>query len=202
VKKLTTLLLLALVTMCVTGCGLNNNQAADDAKDERIQVKNTAENHFDRKSGQEIASHLVDIASSIPNVNDATAVVLGRFAVVGIDVNSKLDRSRVESIKYSVAESLKHDPYGANAVVVADADTFERLRQMGKEIQDGRPIVGILDELAQIVGRIVPDIPSDTIDNDNTEPTESNDNQLKGKEKNELEKEQDDQSNNNKDKKS
>jgi len=201
-KRLTTLLLIILMGISISGCGMNNNQATDNANDERIQVKNTAENNFDRKSGQEIASHLVEIASSIPDVNDATAVVLGRYAVVGIDVNAKLDRSRVESIKYSVAESLKHDPHGANAVVIADADTFERLRQMGREIENGRPIVGILDELAQIVGRIVPDIPSDTIDNDTTEPTETNDNQLKGKDKKQIEKEQQDQSNNNKDKKS
>ena len=41
------------------------------------------------------------------SVNDATAVVVGKYAIVGIDVKAKLDRTRVESIKYSVAESLK-----------------------------------------------------------------------------------------------
>ena len=43
----------------------------------------------------------------MPGVNDATAVVVGKYAIVGIDVKAKLDRTRVESIKYSVAESLK-----------------------------------------------------------------------------------------------
>ena len=55
---------------------------------------------------------------------------LGRYAIVGIDVNSKIERSQVGSIKYSVAESLKKDPHGARAVVVADADTMQRLKEI------------------------------------------------------------------------
>ncbi len=188
------LLFIIPIAFILASCGANQN--ADEGNDNRIHVKNTADDYVDRKTGQEISEHLVELASSIPSVNDATAVVLGNFAVVGIDVNAKLDRSRVESIKYSVAESLQHDPYGANAIVVADADTFERLRQMGQEIQDGRPIVGILDELAQIVGRIIPDVPSDIIDNDNANPTEQNDNQLNTNQEKKLEKEQQDQSKN------
>lgn len=191
-KKLLTVIIP--IAFILASCGVNQN--ADEGNDNRIHVKNTADDYVDRKTGQEISEHLVELASSIPNVNDATAVVLGNFAVVGIDVNAKLDRSRVESIKYSVAESLQHDPYGANAVVVADADTFERLRQMGQEIQNGRPIVGILDELAQIVGRIIPDVPSDIIDNDNANPTEQNENQLNTNEEKKLDKEQQDQSKN------
>ncbi|MBD8068438.1 YhcN/YlaJ family sporulation lipoprotein [Bacillus sp. PS06] len=194
-KKLPILFIMSM--MLLAGCGNNQNEANED-QDDRIQVQNTTNQNVDRKTGQEIAAHLVELASSIPEVNDATAVVLGKFAVVGIDVNAKLDRSRVESIKYSVAESLKHDPYGANAVVIADADTVERLRQMGKEIQDGRPVVGILDELAQIIGRIMPDIPSDIINNENVDSTETNNNQLDKKSEKELEKEQQDQSNHHK----
>ncbi|WP_078547376.1 YhcN/YlaJ family sporulation lipoprotein [Litchfieldia alkalitelluris] len=186
-------ILLIMVILLLSGCGFNQNQATEE-NDDRIHVKNTTNQEVDRKTGREVAEHLVELASSIPDVNDATAVVLGKYAVVGIDVNSKLDRSRVESIKYSVAESLKHDPHGANAVVIADADTFERLRQMGDEIQDGRPVVGILDELAQIVGRLMPDIPSDIIDNPNVDPTDTNNNQLKQNKEDSLEQKQQEQS--------
>ncbi|MFC4320322.1 YhcN/YlaJ family sporulation lipoprotein [Litchfieldia salsa] len=189
------ILFIVTIILLSTGCANNKDQATQD-QDDRIHVKNTTDQHVDKKTGKEIAAHLVDLASSIPDVNDATAVVLGHYAVVGIDVNSKMDRSRVESIKYSVAESLKDDPHGANAVVIADADTVERLRQMGNEIQEGRPIGGILDELAQIVGRLMPDIPSDIINNENVDPTDTNNNQLEGSQQKELEKEQQDQSKN------
>jgi len=194
--KFITILLLSF--LIITGC--NQDQGANDTQNNdgnetQINVKNSVEQHVDRKTGQEISKHLVELANQIPEVNDATAVVLGQFAVVGIDVNSKLDRNKVESIKYTVAESLMHDPYGARAIVIADADTNVRLREMANEIQEGRPIVGILDELAAIVGRVVPEVPSEILDNQQKQPTEQSKNQLNEQEEKSLEKEQQDQSN-------
>ncbi len=142
------------------------------------------------------ADHLASLAASVPGVNDATAVVVGKYAIVGIDVKAKLDRTRVESIKYSVAESLKNDPDGANAVVVADVDTYERLKQIGKQIKKGKTGEGILDELAAIVGRVMPQVPNDMIENKETNPIQDNDKQLQKDEEQELRKEQNDQSNN------
>ncbi|WP_236838486.1 YhcN/YlaJ family sporulation lipoprotein [Caldalkalibacillus salinus] len=108
---------------------------------------------------QEIADRLADLATQVDQVNDATAVVVGRYAVVGIDVDAELDRSKVGSIKYSVAEALKADPRGAYAVVTADVDTYYRLQEMGEEIRNGRPLAGVMDELAGIVGRLMPQLP-------------------------------------------
>jgi YhcN/YlaJ family sporulation lipoprotein len=193
-------LLLSLFTL--TGCTVNQGSPKTDQESDNgtpINVKNSVEEHVDRKTGQQISKHLVKLANEIPEVNDATAVVLGQFAVVGIDVNSDLDRNKVESIKYTVAESLMHDPYGARAVVIADADTNDRLREMGREIQEGRPIIGILDELAAIVGRVIPEIPSEILDNQEKQPTKDNKNQLNKNEEKQLDKQQQEQSNHNMD---
>ncbi|WP_226530582.1 YhcN/YlaJ family sporulation lipoprotein [Metabacillus niabensis] len=195
-KFLLTILLILTLAGCTTNQGAPKTDQEKDNGSEPINVKNSVEEHVDRKSGQEISKHLVDLANEIPEVNDATAVVLGPYAVVGIDVNSKLDRNKVETIKYTVAESLMHDPYGARAIVIADADTNVRLREMANDIQEGRPVVGILDELAAIVGRIVPEIPSEILDNQQKQPTNQNNDQLNEKEQQKLEKEQQDQSNN------
>jgi YhcN/YlaJ family sporulation lipoprotein len=192
----TVLLLSAFV---LTGCTVNQGAPKTDQENDvgtPINVKNSVDENIDRKTGQQISKHLVELANEIPQVNDATAVVIGKFAVVGIDVNSELDRNKVESIKYTVAESLMHDPYGASAVVIADADTNVRLREMGREISEGRPIVGILDELAAIVGRVVPEIPNEILDNQQKQPTNQNNDQLTNDEEKLLEKEQQDQSNN------
>lgn len=150
---------------------------------------------MNREDGQAISRRLVKITESVPGVNDATAVVLGRLSVVGIDVKDNLERSKVESIKYSVAEALQNDPYGANAAVVADPDTVNRLRAMGREIQAGRPVKGILDELAAIVGRVLPEVPNDATDNQQTNPTKSNNDQLNERNQKQLEKKQNNQSN-------
>ena len=74
-----------------------------------------------------------------------------------------LDRSEVGSIKYSVAESLKNDPHGARAVVVADPDLNARLKEVTEDIRIGEPIQGILNELADISGRLMPEIPADLV---------------------------------------
>ncbi|WLR43665.1 YhcN/YlaJ family sporulation lipoprotein [Bacillus carboniphilus] len=173
----------------------SNQQAESNGKENKINVRNTAVEKTEQKTGQDIAKHLVSLANDNPDVNDATAIVIGNFAVVGIDVNSKIDRSKVETIKYTVAETLKKDPYGANSVIIADPDTNERLRAMGKEIANGRPIAGILDELAAITGRIIPDVPKEQITPDKKLAPDAEKDQLDNQEEQNIDEIQNKQSN-------
>ncbi|WP_223595931.1 YhcN/YlaJ family sporulation lipoprotein [Neobacillus bataviensis] len=185
-------------TICLflSGCNTNNNkEIAKNGNQSLVNVKNSYIENVDRKTGQQISKRLVKLATSIPNVNDATAVVLGKYAIVGIDVNAKIDRSQVGSIKYSVAESLKKDPYGANAVVVADADTTQRLKEIQADINKGRPVRGIMEELADVAGRLMPEIPGDLITPSPKNATEKPDKKLPSDEEKKLKKEQEDQSN-------
>ncbi len=176
----------------ISACG---QQAQPNDRDSLVHVKNTTNEKTVNKSGQQIARHLANLASSVPNVNDATVLVVGKYALVGIDVNAKLDPSRVGTVKYSVVESLQKDPYGANAIVIADADLNTRLRAIQKQVEKGKPIQGFMDELAAIVGRVMPEIPSDFLQTTNPRSTRQNDKQLNGGEQKQLEKEQQKQSN-------
>ncbi|USK35551.1 YhcN/YlaJ family sporulation lipoprotein [Bacillus sp. F19] len=188
------------ILLALTACSVNQGSQGDTPEDQNgkpINVRNTVNEPVEKKSGEQISKRLVNLAGRVPGVNDVSAVVLGKYAVVGIDVNSELDRNKVESIKYAVAESIQHDPYGANAVIIADADTTVRLREMGKDLQQGQPVGGILDELAAIVGRVMPEIPNDMLNNNNNNqnrPTEQDNDQLNEKEQKELDREQEDQS--------
>src|SRR5699024_5577928 len=112
------------------------------------------------------------------------------YAVVGIDIDQDLDRQRVGTTKYSVTEALRNDPYGKTALVVADADMMERIRNMGEEIQQGRPIRGVLEELAEIVNRYMPDMPVEEDKNVDPEP----ENQLRDGNEEELKRIQEEQS--------
>ncbi|MFF2445989.1 YhcN/YlaJ family sporulation lipoprotein [Neobacillus sp. NPDC058068] len=191
----------AIAALCLLLGGCNTDKHKEMAKSENhslVNVKNSYIESVDRKSGQQISKHLVQLATSIPGVNDATAVVIGRYAIVGIDVNAKLDRSQVGSIKYSVAESLKKDPHGANAVVVADADTTARLKEIQADIKKGKPIRGIMEELADVAGRLMPEIPGDLITPSPKKATEKPDKKLPANEEDKLKKEQEDQSNHHK----
>ncbi|MCI0764915.1 YhcN/YlaJ family sporulation lipoprotein [Bacillus sp. TL12] len=191
------LIYMLMICFAITGCSVGKQDNAQEKSEQKnISMRNVNYRTDQNRPNEKVADHLASLAASIPGVRDATAVVVGKYAVVGIDVKAKLDRSRVESIKYAVAESLKHDPNGANAVVVADVDTYERLKQMGNQIRHGKAGEGILDELAAIVGRVMPQVPNDMIENKETNPIKANDKQLPKDEENELRKEQNDQSNN------
>lgn len=194
------LIYILMLCLFITGCSIGKKDNPNEKPEQKnVSTKNVNYTNKSNKPNEKAADHLASLAASVPGVNDATAVVVGKYAIVGIDVKAKLDRTRVESIKYSVAESLKNDPDGANAVVVADVDTYERLKQIGKQIKKGKTGKtgeGILDELAAIVGRVMPQVPNDMIENRETNPIKDNDKQLPKDEEQELRKEQDDQSNN------
>ncbi|NGQ93681.1 YhcN/YlaJ family sporulation lipoprotein [Brevibacillus sp. SYP-B805] len=159
---------IALLSLCLllSACNTANNPPANQSAPQpgkqapaTQRVQQTAPQPTYNQSPQATAERLVQLATRVKNVNDATAVVIGKRAVVGIDVNAHLDRPEVGVIKYSVAEALKEDPQGATALVTADPDLVQRLREMAADIRRGRPVIGFAQELADIVGRIIPQAP-------------------------------------------
>lgn len=181
--------------MFISACNIFNNASQDQKEDNRVKVQNSVIEEGDRQSGQEISRHLVNLTTHIPNVDDAAAVVVGRYAIVGIDVNGKMERSEVDTVKYTVAEALKKDPHGARAVVVADPDITARLKEISEDIRNGKPIQGIMNELSDITGRVMPEVPADMIDPQSNNPTEEPKKNLNNKEENKLEKKQEKGSN-------
>ncbi|KRF68018.1 hypothetical protein ASG99_00630 [Bacillus sp. Soil768D1] len=192
-------LILSLATvLLMTGCSMNNNneESQDNTKSNLTKVNNSSVQETDRKTGQQTAKRLTGLAKSIPEVNDATAVVLGKYAIVGIDIDQDIERSQVGTIKYSVGESLKHDPNGANAIIVADPDINERIREVAKDINNGKPVRGILNELADITSRVIPEVPGDILTPTPTKIIENEKAKLNdNKERKQLDEEQNDQSN-------
>jgi len=186
-KKLFIIFFCLFFVFQLSGCRQNNGvtDTSNNNRSQYMNVKNSSMNDVRKEDSEEISNHLANLAANVPNVNRATAVAIGKFAVVGIDVDKDLDRSKVGTIKYSVAEALKKDPYGANAVVVADPDFFARIDEIRKDIQDGRPVQGILNELSDIVGRLMPEMPGNlqdpSIENRTEEPKQETDGQKDAK---------------------
>ncbi|WP_026570493.1 YhcN/YlaJ family sporulation lipoprotein [Sediminibacillus sp. JSM 1682029] len=180
--------------LVLIGCQQEESLPDQENQDPTIQVENSDPGDGQQKNytNQEIADHLASLAADVPNVNDASSVVAGPYAVVGIDVDKDLDRSRVSTIKYSVAEALHHDPYGKTAVVIADADGMERIRHMADKIQQGHPVQGFVDELSAVVGRYMPEIP---INDDQPEEPDQNKEVIPKKDQQELDDIENDQSN-------
>lgn len=152
-------LIMFTLILCVS-CSQNEAEPRNKTQQQtNVEPINHQDNHT--LSNEQIASHLATIATKVPNVNDAAAIVAGPYAVVGIDIDEMTKSERVGTTKYSVGEALQHDPYGRTAVVIADADMMTRIREMGNNLREGHPVQGIVDELADIVGRYMPISPVD-----------------------------------------
>jgi YhcN/YlaJ family sporulation lipoprotein len=175
------------------GCGAGNNTAREQ-QDDRVDVQNTVIEHEDRQQNVDKANHLAQLAQRVPDVENATALVIGNVSVVGIDVDANLERSEVGSIKYSVAESMKDDPHGAGAIIIADPDMNARLREVAEDFRTGRPLQGILNELADITGRLMPEVPADIIDPNSEGAPQQPEGKLDDQEQQNLEQKQDRQS--------
>ncbi|BBH21246.1 hypothetical protein Back11_25910 [Paenibacillus baekrokdamisoli] len=157
-KWLTSTMVLCLLA---TGCGTvaRNETSPSPQNNNRVKVQQTAPRAKAISNPKQVAAHLESLAKQVPGVNGAHCVVFKNTAIVGIDVDGNLDRSRVGTIKYAVAEAFHKDPYGINAIVTADMDLSHRLRDVQADINRGRPFSGIAEELSDIVGRIVPQLP-------------------------------------------
>lgn len=158
-RKFLIIIITVILTISV-GCQANKppgNEAAPptDKIEKTERAPQTAPEPKRDLNKEEIAHRLARIAANVPQVNDATVIVFGRYAIVGIDVDAGLDRSRVGVIKYSVAEALKEDPLGVNTLVTSDIDIVQRLREINQDIRNGRPIRGFVEELSDITGRLM-----------------------------------------------
>lgn len=154
------LLVAMLIIGLLAGCGNAQKQASPQSNS--YHAKSNSANNAKQpiRDAETVKEHLSSLALNVPGVRGVNCVVFGNTAIVGIDVDGKSERSRVGTIKYSVAEALSKDKYGANAIVTADMDINERLREISADTAQGRPISGFTNELADIIGRIVPQMPN------------------------------------------
>lgn len=199
-KRILPLLALSLLFGCAQkeDASLDKNEQTTGEARYKAQVNNSVPTDRNNLSLGEAGRRLAATAQTMPGVNDAAAVAWGRYAIVGIDVDANLDRSEVGSIKYTVAEALRHQPYGAEAVVVADPDLYARLKEIGQDIENGRPLQGLANELADIAGRAMPEVPGDLTEPEPKRATEQPKKQLSPSESHQLEKQQEEQSNHHK----
>lgn len=156
-KKIVVLSLSSLFLFACSQNNGNNNEQTNSS----LQVEQSSYEQNEALNNNEIANHLAELATEVPDVEDANAIIAGPYAIVAIDVDKDTKKQRVGTIKYSVSEALRNDPYGKTAVVIADADVSQRIREMRLKMEEGHVIHGIVDELAEIVARYMPTFPAE-----------------------------------------
>jgi YhcN/YlaJ family sporulation lipoprotein len=154
---------LMLIALAISSAGCGTKQSSPEPTANRLKAQATNAGKKVIGNPKQVAAHLEMLAKGIKGVKNANCVVFGKYAIVGIDVDKNMDRSRVGTIKYAVAEAFRKDPYGINAVVTADIDMAQRIREIRADVKNGRPIAGFTEELGDIIGRLVPQIPRNII---------------------------------------
>lgn len=86
---------------------------------------------------QAVTDRVVNTAANIQGVTHATAVVSGRDAVIGLDIN-KGTKNRA-MIEREVANAVKKANPGYSVHVTADRTLHQRIRTLNSQVRSGHP---------------------------------------------------------------
>jgi len=130
--------------------GVGDIRMEDRDVDERRE-ENNAEG---QKKAERMAETIVD---EVQGINSATVVFAEEIAYVGIDLHANYTGNEAENVKKQVTGLVKEEDTDIETVYVTeDADTFTRLQRIGRDIENGRPVSGFLDELQNMFRRVTP----------------------------------------------
>lgn len=127
------------------------NDDLDDAKikDEDLDVDSM------NKRSKAISNKVAEIEG----IKDANVVITGNTALVGIDIPKDTKDSRTTELKNAVQTMVKNsDNKIDNVVVTADADLTQRIKTVGNDVENGKPISGFGEEIKEIMKRITPNM--------------------------------------------
>ncbi|KJS83118.1 MAG: hypothetical protein JM58_13225 [Peptococcaceae bacterium BICA1-8] len=166
-KKLILLLAVTLLVTMILGLACtpqrspapaprDNNLGAGDTRmeDRDLDERRAEDNNEAQKKAEKMAEKIVD---EVQGINSATVVFAEEIVYVGIDLHADYTGNEAENVKKEVARIVKEDDPDIETVYVTeDADTFTRLQRIGRDIENGRPISGFLDELQNMFRRVTP----------------------------------------------
>lgn len=103
------------------------------------------------------ARTLEDRIEDLDDVRNARVIVSGSTAYVGVDIDAKLQGKMTDQLKERVIERAKQSDKALTMVYVsADADTMTRLKNYARDIEDGKPISGIIQQVDEMFRRPAP----------------------------------------------
>lgn len=138
-----------------------NNQDPNNQIDRTVPKNNDLAKDNNNIPGDDTARarRVADIAADVKGVKNATVVVTGEMAYVGIDMDANMQGEETNRLKEKVGDRIKEREKTIDRVMVsADSDTVTRLREIGKDIGSGRPVSGFLEELTEMFRRPTPNV--------------------------------------------
>lgn len=176
--------LLCISCLIFTGCGnnknnnttnppANNNQTdtpTEDADnnilpgDEDNAEDNNTDNATDKNTNSadgdlhDRAEKIADaVVKDVAQVKDARTVISEKLAYVSVEIDNTADTAESATLKDEITEVVKKTDTEIETVyVMEDADTFTRMKEIGDDIANGKPVSGFAEELENLFVRVTP----------------------------------------------
>jgi len=105
------------------------------------------------------ADKLSDRIEDMEDVEEATVIISGSTAYIGIDMDESLQGRMTDTLKQKVIDKAKEaDKMLSRVYVSADSDTVTRLKNYARDIEDGKPISGIIRQIDELFRRPAPTV--------------------------------------------
>ena len=123
------------------------NNAANSAND-------TVDNSALNQRAEKIADAVVE---QVAQVKDARTVISEKMAYVSVAIDETADTAESATLKEEISQVVKKTDAEIDTVyVMEDADTFTRMKEIGEDIANGKPISGFAEELQNLFVRVTP----------------------------------------------
>ena len=138
-----------------TSGNLNGNNAADTHPASRAADNSTAAGNNDlHQRAEKIAKA---VTSDIAQVKDSRVVISEHMAYVSVSIDKTADTAESAALKDEISNVVKKTDTEIETVyVMEDADTFTRMKEIGNDIANGKPVSGFVEELENMFVRVTP----------------------------------------------
>ncbi|MEH7083065.1 YhcN/YlaJ family sporulation lipoprotein [Neobacillus drentensis] len=129
-----------------------------DPELDRMRKHNTRNNvRNNNQTKTRLADRAVDKVINLSEVDDAVIIVNDNNAYVA----AKLDRSSrnelTSDIKNKISRAVKSvDENIDNVYISVNPDFYDRMNTYSRDIRNGRPVAGFMDEFSDIIRRVFP----------------------------------------------
>ncbi len=135
-----------------------NNATGNDSNNSADKTDNNAVSDADNGDLQQRAEKIADaVVKDVARVKDARTVISEKMAYVSVSIDETADTDQSAALKDEISEVVKKTDTEIETVyVMEDADTFTRMKEIGEDIANGKPVSGFAEELENLFVRVTP----------------------------------------------
>lgn len=104
-----------------------------------------------------LADDVADRLTNMREIDAATVLLTDDNAFVAVDLPGDQEGRVTNDLKERISDEVRHlDRDIANVYVSADPDFFDRVNGYARDIRNGQPVDGMMDEINETIRRVFP----------------------------------------------